>query len=65
VTLERQSRVLRLHPFPIVLDLHLLLATELDVNPYPPRARIQGVLDQFLDDRGGPLDHFAGRDLVG
>ena len=28
------------------------------------RARVQRVLDQLLDDRGGPLDHLAGGDLV-
>ena len=29
------------------------------------RAGVDGVLDQFLDDRCRPLDHFAGGDLVG
>ena len=28
------------------------------------RAGVDRVLDQLLDDRGRPLDHFAGRDLV-
>ena len=28
------------------------------------RLGVDGVLDQFLDDRGRPLDHFAGGDLI-
>ena len=31
----------------------------------PPGAGVDGVLDQLLDDRGGPLDDFARGDLVG
>ena len=31
----------------------------------PARAGVDGVLDQFLDDRGRPLDDLAGRDLIG
>src|SRR5581483_7612729 len=29
-----------------------------------PRARIEGILDQFLHRAGGPLHHFAGGDTV-
>ena len=65
VPLDRQPRVVRLHPFAVVLDADLLLAAELDVNRQPPRAGVDRVLDQLLDDRGGPLDDFAGGDLVG
>ena len=29
------------------------------------RARVDGVFDQLLDDRGRALDHFAGGNLIG
>jgi hypothetical protein len=35
------------------------------VDRHAARAGVDGVLDQFLDDRGRTLDDFAGRDLVG
>ena len=65
VPLDRQPRVLRLHPLAVVLDADLLLAAELDVNREAARAGVDRVLDQLLDDRGGPLDDLAGGDLVG
>ena len=65
VPLDRQPRVLRLHPFAVVLDADLLLAAELDVDREPRRAGVDRVLDQLLDDRGRPLDDLAGGDLVG
>jgi hypothetical protein len=34
------------------------------VNRDAARARIDRVLDQFFDDRGGTLDDFAGGNLV-
>ena len=63
--LDGQPRVLRLHPFAVVFDANQLLAAELDGDGDAPRAGIDGVLDQLLDDRGGPLDDLAGGDLVG
>ena len=65
MTLDRQPRIAGLHPFPIVFDANLLLASELDVDRQPPGPGVQGVLDQFLDDRGRTLDDLAGGDLVG
>ena len=64
VALDRQPRILRPHPFPIVLDADLFLAAELDVDREAARAGIDRVLDELLDDGRGTLDHFAGRDLV-
>ena len=37
-------------------------AFQLDLDA--PRARVQGVLDQFLDHRGRPFDDLAGGDLI-
>ncbi len=65
VALDRQQRIVGLHPVAVVLDADLLLAAELDVNQQPPGAGVDGVLDQFLDHRCGPLDHFPGGNLVG
>src|SRR5207253_7030304 len=39
-------------------------ATALHVDLDAPRAGIQTVLDELLDDGGGPLDHLAGGDLI-
>ena len=65
VTFEGEPRVLRLHPFPVVLDAHLLLAAELDVDRQPARAGVDRVLDQLLDDGGWTLNHFTRGNLVG
>ena len=62
--LDREPRILRLHPFPIVLDADLFLAAELDVDRNPPRAGVDRVLHQLLDDGRRALDDFAGGDLV-
>ena len=63
--LDGQPRILRLHPLAIVVDANQLLAAELDGDGDAPRAGVDGVLDQLLDDGGRPLDDFAGGDLVG
>ena len=64
VPLDRQPRVLRLHPLAVVFDANQLLAAELDGDGDAPRAGVERVLDQLLDDRGRPLDDFAGGDLI-
>ena len=63
--LDRQPRVLGIHALAIVLDAEQLLAAELDRDRDARRAGVERVLDQLLDDRGGPLDDFARGDLVG
>jgi len=64
VPLDREPRILRLHPFPVIVDPNLFFAAELDVNDDPAGAGIDGVLDEFFDDRRGTLDDFAGRNLI-
>ena len=64
VPLDRQPRIVRVHSLAVVLDAHLPLAAELDVNRQPPRAGVDRVLDQLLDDRRRPLDDLARRNLV-
>ena len=65
VTLEREPRILRAHPFAVVLDAHEPLAAQLDVDLDAPRAGVDGVFDELFDDRCRPLDHLAGGDLIG
>ena len=48
--LEREPRVLRLHPFSVVVDADLFLAAKLDVNRHARRAGIDRVFDELLDD---------------
>ena len=62
---DGQLRIVRIHAFAVVFDADLLLAAKLHMNRDAMRAGIDGVFDKFFDDRGGPLDNFAGRDLVG
>ena len=49
----------------IVLHDDALDAAVLDHCPDGTRARVEAVLDQFLDDGSRPFDDFAGGDLVG
>jgi hypothetical protein len=64
VPLDRQLRVLGRHPLAVVFDEHKLLAAELDGDADAPCARVDGVLDELLDDRGRSLDDLAGGNLV-
>jgi hypothetical protein len=64
VPLDGEARVVGLHPLPVVFDRDLFLSTELDEDRQTPGARIDRVLDQFLDDGGGPFDHLTGGDLI-
>ena len=52
------------HAHPVVLDANQPLAAELDRDGDAPRARVDRVLDEFLDDARRALDDLARRDLV-
>jgi hypothetical protein len=65
MTFETQPGILRVHAGPIVLHADQFLAAVLDCDVHALSAGIDGVLNQFLDDRGRPLDDLAGRNLVG
>ena len=65
VALDRAPGIFRLHPLDIGFDVNQLLATKLDGNGDAPRARIDRVLDELLDDRRRALDDLAGGNLVG
>ncbi len=64
VPLDGQACILRIHSLAIVVYPDQLLAAQLHDDRQPPRTRVNGVLDQLLDDGGRPLDDFAGGDLV-
>ena len=60
-----RARVLGRHPLAVVFDPHETLPAQLDVDLNAPRAGVDRVFEELLDDRGRPLDHFAGGDLSG
>src|SRR5262249_40415191 len=64
VARERERQILARHPAAVVDDADLALASLRDLDDHAARAGIDRVLDQLLHDRGRPLDHLAGRDLV-
>ena len=60
---EGEERILGRHALPVVAHDDLLEAAPDKLDLDVVRARVEGVLDQLLHHRGGPLDHLAGRDL--
>ena len=64
VTLQTQQRLISGHALPIIIDNHLRLTPAGEVYGHAPGTSVERVLQQFLDHRGGPLNHFAGGDLV-
>ena len=62
--LDREPRVFRRHPAPVVADEQALDASAPDLDLDPRCAGVERVLDELLDDRGRPLDHLAGGDPV-
>src|SRR6185295_4507820 len=65
VTFEGGDRVIARHAFAVVNDTDEPLAARFDFDVNLARARIERVLEQFLDYGCRPLDDFAGRDLIG
>ena len=61
---EREERVVLRHAAAVVLHGDKLASALRDRDGDARRARVEGVLDEFLDDARGPLDDFARRDLV-
>ncbi len=64
VPVQGQERIGSAHPFAVVgdADERLPAISKCDTNRL--RASVERVLDQFLHDRGGPLDDLSCRDLV-
>ena len=61
--LEGQLNLVGRNARAIVSNANVLDAAAADLDPYPGRARVQGVLDQLLDGRGRALDYLPSRDL--
>ena len=64
VALDREAGILRLHAIAIVLHADLFLAAQLDVDGQASRPRVDGVLDELLDDRSRAFDDLSSGDLV-
>ena len=65
MALQRHPRILAVHPGAVVAHANERLAPVFQLHAHRMGAGIEGVLDELLDDRRGPLDHFARGDLVG
>jgi len=64
VALEGEERVVAVHPAAVVRDLDELAAARDQTDPHVPGPCVEGVFDQLLHDRGGPLHDLACGDLV-
>ena len=62
--LDRERQFVRPHAPAVVHDQDARQAARVGLDLDPARARIDGVLDEFLDGAGGPFDHLAGGDAV-
>ena len=63
VALEREAQLAGLDAAAVVGDADQRQAALADLDGDLRRAGVERVLDQLLDDGGGPLDDLAGRDL--
>jgi hypothetical protein len=64
VPLQRQGDLVRAHPAAIVGHFDEVETARRESYRDAARARIERVLDQFLDCRRRALDHLAGSDAV-
>ncbi len=64
VPADRHRQLLGADAVAVIAHADQAHAALLDIDFDAARARIEAVLDELFDDRGGPLDHFAGGDLV-
>lgn len=65
MALEAKQGIGAVHSAPVVGYPDQADAALLELDGDPPGPRVDGVLDQFLDHRGGSLDHLPGGDLAG
>ena len=61
---ERQNELVGRYAAPVVDYLNRLDSALLDFDLDARRARVDRILDELLNDVGGPFDHFARRDLI-
>ena len=65
VAFQRKQRVVAAHAGAVVGHADEAAAAGPDFHGDFPGLGVEGVFDEFLDDAGRPLHHFAGGDLVG
>ena len=61
---EAEQRVVAAHAEAIVGDADQTASARLNLHGNFFRVGIEGIFHQFLDDACGPLDNFAGGDLI-
>ncbi len=64
MTQNRETRIFLRHALAVIRHAQKARAARHDFDFDFLRARVDGVFDEFLDDRGWPLDDFASRNLV-
>ena len=64
MALDREAEIVPGHPAAIVDDADEPPAARFDHDIDAGRARVERILDEFLDDGGRPLDDLARRDAV-
>ena len=65
VALESKQRVVAAHAAAVVRGMDAPLPSSLDLNLDAPRASVERVFQELLDDRRRPLDNLARGDFVG
>ena len=64
MSLEGEQGIVAIHPAAVVGDADQLAPSGLHFNPDAVGSGVEGVLQQFLDHRGRPVDDLARSDLV-
>ena len=64
MTLEGEAKVGGGHAATVIGNAYALATALFELDRDPPRARVNGVLQEFLDDRRRPLDHLPGGDSI-
>jgi hypothetical protein len=65
VSLEGKHSVVTNHATAVVGDLDDFFATGFDLDLDASGTSVEGVLEEFFDHRGGPLDNFPSSNFVG
>ena len=65
MSLERKACIGLRHTLSVVDDLYGCLASVDDLHPDVLGSSVNGILNQFLDDRCGPLNDLTCGDLIG
>ena len=64
MALECQQGIVAVHPLPVVGHADEPPSTRFHLDPDALGARVEGVFQELLHDRCGPVHHLAGSDLV-